>query len=88
VENLRVARPSTRGGDSWSLSSANQLRQSASGRFCYGLILVILSGIALPNCRIEDRKSRRRQADAVRARSFRLSSGDIIGTEEWERQYF
>jgi hypothetical protein len=59
VENLRVARPSTGGGGSWSPSSANQLRQSASYRFCYGFILVILSVIALPNCRIEDRKSRR-----------------------------
>jgi hypothetical protein len=38
----------------------------AAYRFCYGFILVIF---ALPNGRIEDRKSRRRQAGVVWARS-------------------
>jgi hypothetical protein len=72
----------------WSPSSANQLRQSASRRFCYGFILVILSGIAVPNCRIEDRKSRRRQAGVVRARSSSLRRTTSSGSEESRRAAF
>jgi hypothetical protein len=70
------------GGGSWSPSSANQLRQSASCRFCYGFILVILSRIALPNCRIEDRKFRCRQAGVVPARSSWLRRTTSSGSEE------
>jgi hypothetical protein len=87
VENLRVARPSTRGGGSWSPSSANQLRQSGSYRFLLRFhscdrIRDCLAELSHRRSQIPSPASWRRAGEIMLA-----SSGDIVGTEEWEGQY-
>jgi hypothetical protein len=59
--------------------AASRDKSVCSLPFLLGLILVIF---ALPNCRIEDRKSRRWQAGVVRARSSWLRRATSSRSEE------